>query len=55
MIHKLNDEQMELVKQFLACFMKPEVINIANNGKKLTELQVKGDKICFPCGTCAYA
>ena len=48
LIHKLNDEQMKLIKQFLVCFLKPEVINRANTSKKMTELPVKDVKSMLP-------
>ena len=39
-IHKLNDEQFDLFNNFLACFIKPNVLNECTSHRKLTSLNI---------------
>jgi len=41
MIHKLHDEQLKLFTEFLACFVKQEVLAKNKTGKKLKALEIK--------------
>ena len=43
MLHKLNDEQVELLKNLLACFVKPEFLN-NSSGDVLSKLDLSNDK-----------
>ncbi|GBN50602.1 hypothetical protein AVEN_5061-1 [Araneus ventricosus] len=46
LIHKLHDKQFELIKSFLGCFMKPEVLaSLGDSTKKMMGLDIK--KKCY--------
>lgn len=42
LVHKLHDKQFELIKSFLSCFVKPEVLtSLGNSIQKIKEVDVK--------------
>lgn len=42
LVHKLFDKQLELVKNFLGCFIKPEILKkVGNSTKKIRNLDLK--------------
>ena len=47
LVHMLNEKQVELLLEFLACFMKPEVIAAQKNPKQLVELNTQDRKKCL--------
>ncbi|XP_062595254.1 uncharacterized protein LOC134256589 [Saccostrea cucullata] len=44
LIHQLHERQMDLVKEFFLCFVKPEVVVEASSGSKLKAIDVTSSK-----------
>ena len=40
-IHKLHDNQVRIIREFLACFSKPEILSQCNSISKLKKLDVE--------------
>ena len=48
LVHMLNEKQTELLREFLACFIKPEVIVAQKTSKQLSELSTHDGKNRLP-------
>ncbi|CAC5390542.1 unnamed protein product [Mytilus coruscus] len=44
LIHNLHEEQVRFFKEFIGCYIKPEVINSAKSSLHLKDLDIKTDK-----------
>ena len=42
MLHRLRDEQLLLMKDFMGCFVKPELL-LNVSGKKICEIDLEAD------------
>lgn len=49
LVHKLHNKQFELIKSFLSCFVKPEILtSLGNSTPKIKEVDVKNKSHQLP-------